>query len=228
MSVKLTKDKKVISDYYGDSGEVDAKDILKVAFIDPVTEIDGWTLEDIFDLVYPLKEIWSGLAWCDFEAFYSELKSDITMLKPDDIEHISKIDYIKIYRVLELDDDGFVTESFHMSGIGKEDRYAMGYSPLNSIKNLKIVASDDFEINKLYSMDPPLFKAKKPLCLLEIIWAILWEISFHGAPGDRDEFVEELGRRVESIKDGTAKLIPAAQVFKELKERFNLPKEEDK
>jgi len=221
MSLKLTKDKNILMTIiFRDSKEIDPKNILKVAFIDPVTEIDGWTLEDIFDLVYPLKEIWSELSWCDFEVFYKELKSPLKALKPEDTEHNSKIEYLKVYRILELDDEGFITESFNISGIGKDDRYAIGYSPLNTIKDLKIVVSDEYEINKLYSMDPPLFKAKKPLCLLEIIWAILWEISFHGTPTNRDEFVEELGRRAESIKDGTAELIPAEDVFKRLKDRL--------
>ena len=221
MSLKLTKDKKIISDYYGEVKEIDPIDILRVAYLEPVSEVDGWTLEDIFDLVYPLKDIWSDLAGCNFEPFYKELKSEMVLLKPEDIDHLNKIDYIKVYRNLELEDDGLLTESIHVSGIGKDgdsDKYAIGFSPLYSIKNLKIVISDNFEINKLYSMDPPIFKAKKPINLLEIIWAILWEISFHGVPEDRDEFIEELGRRVESIKDGTAELIPHEEVMKRLKD----------
>lgn len=226
MSLRLTKDKKIISDYYGESKEVSPMNLLKVAFLEDVTEIDGWTLEDLMDIVNPLKEIWSELAWCDFEAFYKELKSDLPAEKAD-IDHIDGVDRIKVYRVMELGDDGYITESFHIHGEadGDPNTYAMGYSPLNTMKHLKIVASDDFEVRKMYSVDPPLFKAKKPLCLLEIIWAILWEISFHGTPEDREAFNTELGERIKNIEDGTEEMIPAEEVMERLKARIDGAKE---
>jgi hypothetical protein len=231
MSLYLKKDKTIISDYYGAKKVIEYDDILKVAIVDGIAEIDGWTVEDMLELIKPLGGVWGELAWCDFEVFYEEMKKPIGDLDKDSIEHIQKIKHIRIGRIIEQYEDGEVVESFDATGIGIDgERYALDFSPINSLKHLPIVVSDEFEIRKLYQnpQEPPLFKGKKSLCLMDVIWALLWEISFHGTPENRDEQAKELKRRVEEIDNGTEKLIPAEEVFREMRKIIDEKEDGDK
>ncbi len=60
--------------------------------------------------------------------------------------------------------------------------------------------------------------------LYDFIWAILYEISWHGSPEQRDKVGEELINRVHSIKEGTEKLIPWEEVKANLKSKIKKKK----
>ncbi len=46
------------------------------------------------------------------------------------------------------------------------------------------------------------------LTLFELLHAVLWELSFHGAGKDREAFLTELHASVEAVRNGTAKTTP--------------------
>lgn len=49
-----------------------------------------------------------------------------------------------------------------------------------------------------------------------ILYGIVWELSWHGGPKQREEFNSEINRRIDEINDGTAELIPLEEVLSKL------------
>ena len=58
-------------------------------------------------------------------------------------------------------------------------------------------------LNKKY---PLLMEGEKTMTLFDFIRGILFEISFYGAPSQRDKFFKELDDQVKEIESGEAKL----------------------
>ena len=52
--------------------------------------------------------------------------------------------------------------------------------------------------------------------LLDILDAIYFDISFHGPPSQRDEFIDEMRGRIEEIDLGIVETRPMDEVFEEL------------
>lgn len=52
--------------------------------------------------------------------------------------------------------------------------------------------------------------------LADILYGIIWELSFHGGPRERDEKSEELKESVDKIRDGSAKTVSWEEFLKEL------------
>lgn len=235
--LKLTKDKKIISDSHGVK-EVTPDHILGYVFSEPVGEIDGWTFRDLMEFIAGTTgNVLGEMAWCHFNAFYREMQKPVTKSdEPDSVQYILVSRRIDLYKgeINEYADvcggndtitDEMINADFEATGVQNlSNRYAIEFTPVNELADKPIRIDDRFIVRKDIMDDqemPIVFEARKPFYLLDIIWAILWEISFAGSPEERDEQVEELNRRVESIKDGTAKLIPAEEVFARLRERLD-------
>jgi len=89
--------------------------------------------------------------------------------------------------------------------------YELADLPLKLNKNIKIWGP--------WEGKPPqkiLFEGTKYFSLLEVLDAIYWDISFMGGPAENKEFIEDMNSRVDDIKSGITKGIPAEEVFKEL------------
>jgi hypothetical protein len=67
------------------------------------------------------------------------------------------------------------------------------------------------------------YRTRIDITLIEFLKAIFFDLTFHGSPEQRDEFREELRGRVDEIDRGEARLIPADEVFKELRSRLRPP-----
>ena len=52
----------------------------------------------------------------------------------------------------------------------------------------------------------------------QVLYAILWELSWHGGPEDRDKLNKELKGMVDRINSGEEKTIPMEEVLKDLKD----------
>jgi len=57
------------------------------------------------------------------------------------------------------------------------------------------------------------------VALGQVLEGLLWELSFHGGPVEREAVSEDLRRRVAEVDDGTAQTVSADEVF----ERLGLP-----
>jgi hypothetical protein len=110
--------------------------------------------------------------------------------------------------------------------------YSVSYSPMWKLADLPVKLNKEFTIYEPFPFKgkapESLLKAKKDFCLLDILDAIYYDISFMGGPADNAEFIEEMCQRVEDIKSGVCKTIPWDDVKKELDEKYGDDEEEKK
>jgi hypothetical protein len=109
---------------------------------------------------------------------------------------------------------------FHVNGVdakdGSDTRWAIEFTPVNQLKKLPLSVRDggiyeNFKLVKPITMQPS---------LLELIFSILWEISFMGGPEMREKQRAELDKRIEDVESGAVKTIS----FDELKRRLKATK----
>ena len=198
---------------------------------------DGVTLLDIFhtvDQYKMLKMFISQYSWCaalgDFHAQAEE--PDLSGEEEDPDEAMT---HLEIYWHADYSqfskDPAYIELSPSFHGIGKPTAEEMGhcqdgkkywgidFSPMYKLADLPVKLDTGVEFFKPRDYKPgrkPIIKAERSFSLEDVLDAIYWEISFHGDPQGKRERLEELKERVDSIKDGTAKLIPADEVFKDL------------
>lgn len=184
-----------------------------------VTLEDGYTLRSLFKLLekYPVL-LW--LEW-SFINFIDEYKSCPPKgCVSDNLTHIVIAKYASIDCCGEEKE---LIVSTHVSGKieGIEETYALDFSPLNTLLDLKL----QFDTAGFYK-EEDLYKkgrAKKKVeyyphsyTLWDLCTSIMGELSFHGTPALRDSRMDDLKQRCEDIKNGTAELIPFEDVMKEL------------
>jgi len=69
------------------------------------------------------------------------------------------------------------------------------------------------------------YRTTVDITLVGFLKAVFDELTFHGSPEERDEVLRDLDRRVEEVQRGEAELIPAEELFRELREKFGLEDE---
>jgi len=234
--LKLNKDKKVtrINDE-GETVEVDIYKMMSHLYSDEIEEIEGWTFRDIMEYIEPLGDVFGHLSWCNFKIFYKEMKKPAN---PDNF--ISNIEYIRIGWSVELwEDDDYLMEGLDVVGINdsftdeeineseendkkeeKHRRYALDFTPVNEIADLEIKLDETYQVIQKFDFDHPVFKAKKKFTFLDIVYALLWEISFHGEPEDKEKRMKELSDMAKGIEDGTVKTIPWEEVKESLEKKI--------
>ena len=96
---------------------------------------------------------------------------------------------------------------------GERIPWGVSFIPTNELINIPVKLSDTFEVypsilNKNYKNNPskklqPEAKFKGPEYTLGgIVYGIIWELSFHGGPNQRDNFYKDLKNQVEEIEKG--------------------------
>ena len=88
--------------------------------------------------------------------------------------------------------------------------YAIEFTPINELADLEIRICPEMSIeNSELEYDDANFYKKvaftPQITLLEMLYAIFWELSFVGCPEDRDERMEELNGRVKEYDDAKEK-----------------------
>lgn len=109
---------------------------------------------------------------------------------------------------------------------GKEIGIAVEFTPLNELKPYPLKLNKDFNLYDRFG--PKLHVAG--ICeftVYDVISCILYEISFAGPPESRDTRIAEINRRAEEVEKGIAKLIPAEEVFENLRNRIEGKKDEE-
>jgi hypothetical protein len=234
--LRLASNKKIYTDMYGHK-EVRQEDLLQYVFSDPIGEINGWTLRDLLELIRPYKDIFGEMAWCNLDAFYAELNKPIVKDPNGIVDHVEYIqvafraeihkwapdeisEYMDVVGRNDTYTDAAIEEDFKKNGTTDlGNRYAIEFTPVNELADLPIRIDDTYEIVKNLDEAPwreTLFKSRRPLYLLDVIWAILWEISFTGSPAERDEMSDELHKRLDEVKSGAAKTIPMEEAMKNM------------
>lgn len=207
----------------------------------------GIILKDIFLLINSDMETFKKVLgnWCEEfikEGLFGPEKPYTGEYTPDDIE------YLELVWNLSYDDKEPIFSGHHrpeLYGVGfelKEDKlfkwgevecpkgtrqsYGVSLTSANELVNFpiklnnKLTITDDNHEHENWMK--PIGEYKNPVFTLgNILDGIFWEISFYGSPEKRKKILEELNERSREIEEGTAKLIPMEEVFKDLKEKFD-------
>lgn len=131
---------------------------------------------------------------------------------------------------------GVVPDEDVMGHMSPEDKanfrqsYAIELSPMYNLTDYKIKIRKEILITD-WTDKNPISNIKRidfqhPILLVEVLYWVIWELSFFGSPKDREEESSELKRRCNEIdqakKDGTLDklLIPWEDVKKDLCDEF--------
>jgi hypothetical protein len=108
---------------------------------------------------------------------------------------------------------------FRVNGVdakdGSDTTWAIEFTPVNQLKKLPLSVRDggiyeDFKLTKPITMQPS---------LLELIFSVLWEISFMGGPEMREKQRAELDRRVKDVESGKVKTFSFDELKRRLKDK---------
>jgi len=192
---------------------------------------DDITLRDLLlilcNLDDKLKEFIGRICWCNIFNYDDYLNDPPT--KYSGTEYIEDIEYLEIDKTIyedELEQEVICCAGFH--GIGKTDK-TINYGICNATdlldkeiklnNNLKInFLKEDFQsyINKKQYSEiyTSISNKKTSFKLIEIIYTVLYEISFYGSPEKTKETLDEIFSRTED--QDIEKAIP----YKDIKEKF--------
>ena len=184
------------------------------------------TFERIFDLIVLNKDIFNvifqqgTLGNYKIEVYLDEYNQEDNDDDPDSITYLEAY-WGTEYFEYEQEKDVTIYPSFHGIKEGFTDEYQkepcdMNIGICNQIQNLKKYKmrmnnhvrfngynKEEKDVKKRY---PLLMEGETTMTLFDFIRGILFEISFYGAPSQRDKFFKSLDKQSEDIKSGKAKL----------------------
>lgn len=172
---------------------------------------DGVVLKDILLLVKDWTDLFSPL----LTASPNWLKEivDEGLNKP--FKNEGDVEYLELSweaEVRKYKNEPQVFEQWlSFNGIGKGTRYAIDFSPINTLSELPVKLKKTIKIEDAREKNypsPVLVEAEKTFKLSDILYGIFWELSFLGSPEDRDALTDRINQQMENIKNGTAKTIP--------------------
>lgn len=104
---------------------------------------------------------------------------------------------------------------------GQRIEWSISLAPLRALLGLPVRVNTEVRIfeddHNAKGYAKQLQLAKNPYVTLgQIIHSVLWELSFYGAPAQREEMADELKSRMDSVQDGTAELVSHDDLFAEL------------
>ena len=172
------------------------------------------TLQNMFNWVRrhdDVKDFIQFYSWChSIDEFHEEAQKPYDPSTDD--EPLASIDVTRVAKFGKFrDKDPWTFDNYlDMGGSkdGDEQGYALEFTPVNELAHLPLSYASTTEIcqSARYSRSGNVKEGHKllvkciwPYTLLELLDAIYWEISFMGAPEDRDGAKEELQERYENF-----------------------------
>lgn len=127
----------------------------------------------------------------------------------------------------EGEDEITITPEFHGMGIDKKSRKEMGFAieftPINKLKQYPFKLDTRLNVYSLQKGSELLLSGKKSFTVYEVVSTVLFEISFSGAPEQRDahisEIIGQVEEQVEDVKSGQLKTTPVKEVFDKLRDK---------
>lgn len=189
---------------------------------DPIKIEEGVTFGRIFDICIMNRDIFNTIFYSFTRGYNIDMFIDDYVNEVEDDDHVSAIDYLHVYRTYEhmIFDDGTVDHSYSygFGGVGKADEhgvinYGVGFTSLSKLKDLPIKTDNELditvdtgksfdEVETLEEKYVLVHKADIPITLFNFIGAILFEISFHGTPKDRNDFADNLTETARQVESG--------------------------
>lgn len=217
--IRIGKDTLTQVDYNNEEVSLTPSDLPK--FLGDTVELeDGVTFKRIFDLIILNRKIFD-IVFAKPKGFFPIDIYLTEYLKEDDDSETRDIDYLEVRYVYDYWDydnkvniepyvdfhgicenytDDFQKEPCRM-GIG------ISFTPLNQLKKYPIKINNEFVIQNFdIKLSPPkmvtFVKGVTSMKLYDFIAGILHEITWHGAPQERDKVVEDLQETKKRIDSG--------------------------
>lgn len=219
--ITITKDKIYRSPYSLKKTEADSTkvEILEssdiVGFMDENVEFgEDLTFGDLFELIIFNKGFFnvlfnSSMGGYMVDDFILDYETKIKE-EPGEEEYVVRL--VWVCDIYEFNQKVEYYDYVAFEGFGKltkkdKEQYPIGiaFTNLNTLKDKKIVISNEFEINSASEYDKetdlkPILKANyRPITLYQVIHSILSEISFYGNPEQRDNYRKDLERESREI-----------------------------
>jgi hypothetical protein len=232
MTNLLIKKDGIIIANAGSSSEKNVTDVAILYLMQPCEIEDGVTLKDIFLILKRDMSFYKTLIQNWVEEIVEE---GLSPTKSQDDASQCKIDYLELSWNLTAESgkenyfSGLEMPEFH--GVGSwpatehnpegSGAISIMFSPANHLANipLKLKQTLNLDLQTEYKFKERITYHNPTYTLLQILYAIIWEMSFLGKPEKRNTELEKLNQVVEDVKNGTAELIPMEDAFKQLKER---------
>jgi len=197
MYTKLCKNGKLIYVESDDKSIDVTNDALKYLFLPCVLENDV-RLRDIYLFVERYVDIIDSIVGCYCKEIILEGLSNIeTNSIPEDLK------YLELYWFIDVDNDGMSGNLFpSFIGVGTEDNHiSIALSSSSCLINLPVVLSNQFTICDHHigeSQYRQIVYNNPEYSLIDIIYGIIWELSFFGSPANREKYLLELDDTVET------------------------------
>lgn len=238
--VTITPDGLLVSRWNGETQEndielMDENDPSAISHLRTYCEIDpDTTLKDIMTLVRKnegLNLFISMYSWCNsIEEFHAELDKLPVIDENDSMDHM-EIRWATFYNKSRNYTDFGLSAEFIGVGLPlKEERdglpvgfietFSISGSPIEQFAHLKVHLNPKVEIHRIKRHPKiesiKLLSSECSFCLLDILDAIYWEISFHGPPSQRDDFMDEMRELVTDIESGEEQTFTLEETFDKL------------
>ena len=189
---------------------------------------EGATLEDFLTCLGNAFTGWDGVrqlnhyCQCNFQSLLVDMRGT-----PRPEIDANEIDFLEVFPILEINRYGKKTDlsdfssywCFHGWGTwsdkgvpaGTKGGYAIEMSPISELKHLPLKIKNVAELG--YSGGRPKYVYTKVMdvrvepTFLEVVKAVLWELSFFGSPQERDDKTAELKQAIADIESGAVKTV---------------------
>ena len=166
-----------------------------------------FTLKDVFNCIRNSKVPISYLKKILKCGYLEEYIEEANKKNNKPSKEYSKINYLQVYLTKEIDND---KTYWSFDGVGEEDKigcnkYALDFTPLYEIADLKIRVSNIIENYDMVNKKIIKTKFTPLLMLVELLHAVAWEVSWNGSIENRELRLNELMKRVKSIKKVNSK-----------------------
>lgn len=124
--------------------------------------------------------------------------------------HDGALAFVEVVHDVDLGSDQILNEIKYFQGIGPSPidgrltSFTLELLPLSYYKDMVIVLNHNYVVQRIDNhagipMHFVEFKARKGFTLYEVIYAILYEISFHGSPDERNRILQDILAMCESV-----------------------------
>lgn len=196
---------------------------------------DAPTLLDFFEALYNLGpnvcDVISQISWCNLSDFIDEVRKDsddksnlyhLSVSKNVHVDRYSNKENPELQIYCELSGTGLADDES-----GKIiDNWSVSFTPLCKMKHLevKIKNTDTLPVRldaESYGNPTHEFQSvDRVISLGDFVNAILYDVSFHGSPKERDAVSEDLRRRVEELDNGTAQTVSFDEFMERMKQKY--------
>jgi hypothetical protein len=106
---------------------------------------------------------------------------------------------LELYWYIDYDEEeqklsGNILPGFHGMGISDHMPYSLMFTPANEIAELPLRLSQEFTLVSIKGKEPEIYKTPE-FSLGQILYGIIWELSWIGGPEERERKKQEISQK---------------------------------